>query len=354
MQPILDHPAPSAAVRRRIDILRERRQQRYDAALAVAGVLLFLALAGWITQAGRVSGTGGLPDAGLILLTLAVYAFARIASAENGWELPLGIAAGGVAVAFMGGESLLSNIDSPIGYANATAAFFVLATAAALMAVERCHLRAVRVAAGAAAAAFAIVPIGNGSKAGAALLLLLPLGFFARGRRDIARRLVLLGMATVLLVIGLSAWLGVNYDPDTGETQATTAVAALSSRRVVLWHEAVDMMRADPLYGVGPGEFATNSATALRDEDAAWAHSAYLQVGAETGVPGLVLVIALVLWAFLRLLRSELDVGAAIAAMALAAAALHAGIDYVWDFPVVPLTTALLVGIGCGRGTEAR
>lgn len=309
---------------------------------------LFTGLAAWMIVA---AGTGVAPGVALILLALCAFLFARAASAASGWELPLGIAAGGVAVALAGGETLLENTASPMGYANATAGFYALTTAAALIVVARCPLRPVRIAAGTLAVAFAAVPVGNGSRAGVVLVALLPLGFLGRLGPQHTRRLVVAGVVAVPVVVALTALWGANYDRDgAGGRVEHAALSALSERRAVLWGDAVAMIRDDPLLGAGPGSFAGTSPAALADPDARWAHSAYLQLGAETGLPGLALLLAIVGWGFALLSTSRLDSGAAIAAMALTGAAIHAAIDYVWDFPVLPLTLVLLVAAGGTRG----
>ncbi len=325
-----------------------------EAVIALCGVLLFAALAAWMVEAARSAGADAGPEVTMIFLALCAFLVARAAGSTGSWELPLGIAGGGVAVALLGGETLLENTASPLGYANATAAFFVLVTAAALIVAERSPVRPVRMAAGILALAFAVIPVGIGSRAGTLFVLLLPLGFLARLGRHVARRLIIGGLAAVTAVVALSAWWGASYEPLDARGQfERSALTTISERRVLLWSDAVKMIGEDPLRGGGPGSFAQTSPMALADEDARWAHSAYLQMGAEAGLPGLALILGIVAWGFAQLYTSRLDTGAAIAAMALTGAAIHAAVDYVWEFPVVPLTAVLLVAVGSARGRRA-
>ena len=83
-----------------------------------------------------------------------------------------------------------------------------------------------------------------------------------------------------------------------------------------------------PAYSLRPAP------TALADADARWAHSAYLQVGAETGVIGAALLGLVLLWVFGALYRSRQDERLiVIGTAAVTALAVHAAIDYVAHFP---------------------
>jgi O-antigen ligase len=83
--------------------------------------------------------------------------------------------------------------------------------------------------------------------------------------------------------------------------------------------------------------------TAARERDLGWAHNEFLQQGAETGIIGLALVLALLGWVFWRLWNAG-TAAAAVAALGLSAIVIHACADYVFHFPLLPATTAALVG----------
>lgn len=325
---------------------------RQELALAVTGVVLCTGLAVWTVVSARAAGVGQGGGVVLALLTIVLVAFGRLTVLRNGWELPLGVAAGGLAVALGAGDGLLGNASSPLGYANATAALFLLATAASLVVAARCPLRPVRLGCLGLAAVFASIPLTNGSRTAAALLVLLPLGLLSA--RGAVHRLLAGGAVAVAVVVGATVTLGLAYDPVTGGGPLPrVAASVLTERRLALWHDALAVMRDHPLRGVGPGGLAAYSPTIRDDPDAKYAHSAYLQVGAETGVPGLLLLVALVGWGFAHLRLGDPDAGTGVAGMALTASAVHAGIDYVWGFPAVLLTVALLVGAGRGGGRVA-
>ncbi|MGH9283670.1 MAG: O-antigen ligase family protein, partial [Acidimicrobiales bacterium] len=119
----------------------------------------------------------------------------------------------------------------------------------------------------------------------------------------------------------------------------------LDERRVLLWRDAAAIAHRHPIDGSGPGSFAALSPTARRDADARWAHSGFLQQGAEAGAVGMALLLAAFGWGFSRLWQAGMQ-GAfpALGALALAALGLHASLDYVLHFPAVPLVASALVG----------
>jgi O-antigen ligase len=85
------------------------------------------------------------------------------------------------------------------------------------------------------------------------------------------------------------------------------------SGRMEIWRRGIGYMLRDPLLGVGPDNFrvaeGTMSPYADRQElgiGVRWnaAHNSYIQVGAELGIPGLVLFVALIGSAFAALRRA--------------------------------------------------
>ena len=113
---------------------------------------------------------------------------------------------------------------------------------------------------------------------------------------------------------------------------------------------ALSLAADRPIAGVGPGwrSFAWTDADGSR-RVAEYAHNEYLQVLAELGVVGLVLLVAL-LAAVGSIVRHgrraapSIEIWAGVAG-GLVAVAVHAASDFGWHVPAVPLTGALLVGI---------
>jgi hypothetical protein len=108
---------------------------------------------------------------------------------------------------------------------------------------------------------------------------------------------------------------------------------------VAHWRVATDTFAAHPLLGTGSGTFQLSweqrRDTAFNVHDA---HSLYLEVLSEMGVPGLVLLLVTlgsVLVAGLRRLRGpERHVHAAVVAAGVALM-IHAGVDWDWEMPAV-------------------
>jgi hypothetical protein len=71
-------------------------------------------------------------------------------------------------------------------------------------------------------------------------------------------------------------------------------------------------------------------------------------VGAETGVPGLLLLLGLFAWAFAARWIRQPNAVTSLAAVALGALGVQACVDCVLHFPAVPIAAAALVGTGQG------
>lgn len=104
-----------------------------------------------------------------------------------------------------------------------------------------------------------------------------------------------------------------------------------------------------PLAGVGPGRgWVRWSNPDGASHTLRFVHDEYLQVLAELGVPGLVLLLlvlggsAVLLHAAVR--RGATPVLAGGVAAALTAVAIHGALDFVWHVPAVPLLAAALLG----------
>jgi O-antigen ligase len=159
--------------------------------------------------------------------------------------------------------------------------------------------------------------------------------------------LVLLGGVLVAGAIGLLATGG--GVGGAAHTVAEARVNLASPDRTGALHAALRLVAQHPLTGTGPGHAqllwkGPGHGTQLF----AYVHNEYLQVAAELGLVGLVLL-AVVLVAIARLLwhtRAAGRAGATWAGAVAAAAAFatHSGFDFVWHLPAIVLTVTLLVG----------
>jgi O-antigen ligase len=113
---------------------------------------------------------------------------------------------------------------------------------------------------------------------------------------------------------------------------------------LILWRDAADLMKEHPLTGVGPRRFRAESQIAIADPDTTETHNEFLQQGAETGIPGLVLLLALFGWVFAGAVRAATP-AAAVGAASVAILGIHSNVDYVMHFPVVVIAAALIAGV---------
>lgn len=344
-------------------IVREARRSTartmvgFDIVADLAGPALLFALAGWTLV---VAGRWGLPVRSSIELYAAAAAVVMVAGLLGkvvaAPTMPWVVVLVSIPVAWVSLTDGWADgrMNEPFGYPNAQAAFFVLSVVAALMAVATSRSSVVRVAGSLAAAGFAVIVLASGSVA-ASLLLVLPAAAVAMRTLVSTRRFTIVMALLMLFVFAGTVILAAGFARGTDER--STLASALTGRRLALWHDALVMIRDQPLVGVGPGHFRLESPSARSDQDAQWAHNDFLQQGAETGLIGLGLLLGVFLWGFWRLGTGPRgSTTAVLAAAGLAALGIHASIDYVLRFPALPLVAAALVGwaITASRKREPR
>ena len=130
------------------------------------------------------------------------------------------------------------------------------------------------------------------------------------------------------------------------------------SGRYQFWQSAVDAYKTEKFHGIGPGTFefwwaqhATYAGAFVSD-----AHSLYIETLAELGIVGFILVAALVLGILgigtVRSLRAppDLRLGLAAATAGCVAFAVAAGLDYIWEIGVMPITFFLLAAVAVDAG----
>lgn len=314
----------------------------------VAGFLIFCGLVAWCLIAASASGGNAVPAIQLIVGSWVVLVLARVLAYLEPSLVPAFVIAATAAVA-IAYPSVLSDrpLSGPFGYSNATAAFFMqAATAGAMLWVG--GRRAVHRSFGLGTF---VVMVGAGIATGSRLavlcgaLLLVIVFLRDRGAR------IFVAIAAVSFAVTLAGTIfagagGIGSNVATGITG--------TERRVELWGDAFVLMGSKPVTGIGFGRFATESPTARNDDDARHAHNGYLQLGAEAGIPAMMLLIAVFAWAFARLyLVSSRDTIAAAAAGGVACLGIHASIDYVLHFPAVVVAACALVGSGMTVREEA-
>jgi O-antigen ligase len=257
----------------------------------------------------------------------------------------LAVGIGVVALRFSGDLSAHRTLSGPLGYDNANAQLYLQGAIAALMAAAAWRRIPLRVVGVAAAAALAAATLAINSRA-VDVLLLLPVGaVLLRSPRAVRTGVAVAGALVALSLVG-STILGLTYRSGSASSGVGVADRELSTVRPALWHEALVLLRAHPLTGVGPGRFQLASPLARSDRDIRWAHNGFLQQAAEGGVPAFLLVVAAFAWGFVRFwLAPGADRVTALGAASLAALGVQACVDYVLHFPALPMVVAVLVGV---------
>ena len=166
-----------------------------------------------------------------------------------------------------------------------------------------------------------------------------------------------LGVAVIAAVaIALAAGAAGRLSDDWQQFKNPTVNASGSDRfasasgngRYQLWAAAVHANGTDPLIGIGPGMYQYWwSQHGTLPNFVRNAHSLYLETLGELGIIGFALIVAFVAWVLIvgatRAFTSPADrallAGATAATVAFAAAA---GIDWVWQIPVIPVAFLLL------------
>ena len=277
------------------------------------------------------------------------YVLARIVSAADPRWAPGIVVATAAGVAVLHTDTLLATpLRSPLGYANATAAFFVLASVGASMLALRAGNTVLAGTAWCLACAAAAVPWLNGSWASAFATVILTgaLLLAVTARRVSHGRVILAGLALTLAVHATTVVLAVACAPAGQCVLPDRAAEAVTQNRLDLWADALNQLVAQPWTGVGPGRFAELSGTALNDADLQHAHGELLELAAELGLVGLTLGVALVVWLYVTLSREPRGPTALVAAAGLTGVLLQSAFDYVLHYPAVVAAAFALIAAG--------
>ena len=313
----------------------------------ITGILLLAALGGWILLSAEVSGGDPGPAVALVIAGAAVFMASRVLGRMRPWIVPVAVLIAVGITIYQGGMAFFERgpLDPPLGYENANAAFFYQAAAAGMMCAVAARSLLGRAIGVAAAIAGAVLTIATGATGAIVLLVLFPIALLFGGSRRRIRIAATAGAVVVAFVLTMTTLLGTVYVPgERGGTIIKIASVSLEERRLGLWRDAIDLMHDRPAFGVGPGRFSVTSEVALSNRDARWTHNEFLQLGAETGLTGLALLVTFVGLAFFSLGRSDGGYLAPVAVAAVMGTVVQACIDYVWHFPAVPLAAIALFG----------
>ena len=306
--------------------------------------LLLVGLAGvWtlITSAGRPAARP-VPVLGLIAAMVVLVVVGR---RWGGRQLPGLVAVAVAGSLVLGFPEILRAGGGPTGYANANATLASMgavgAAAAAASAPRRDRLQWALLAAVLAAGVAATQSVAGLLALGTAALLALGSTLLRS-----ALPAVVGGLVAVSLTLGVTVAIADGGDP--------LGLGERAALRTDLWASALSALRDEPGRGLGPGGYE-DLAPVSSDADYRWAHHGYLQQGAEQGVPGVLLLLSVIGWAYGRLwlVSAASSVRAVAGASALTVVGLHGSVDHVLHHAVVPLTGALLFGWATRGGRRA-
>jgi hypothetical protein len=199
--------------------------------------------------------------------------------------------------------------------------------------------------------------------AGVALLqVAIGLAIRNRSRLRVSRRVALPALvvtAVAAIAIALAAglpgyasdqWQEFKAPGSPGNASPDRFASSSGNGRYQLWETAVDANKTDPLKGIGPGTYEYFWAQhGTLPGFVVNAHSLYLESLGELGIIGLILIVSFLIWVLatgaIRSFSASRDrTMYAGATAAVAAFAVAAGVDWVWQIAVIPVVLLLLAG----------
>lgn len=162
---------------------------------------------------------------------------------------------------------------------------------------------------------------------------------------SVALPLVHLPRVAVTGLVVLAVVLGVSILHGALSTVLDARLTVDDPDRAASFQAALHVFADQPITGAGPSLPALTWESGTGSTIYRYAHNEYLQVLAELGAIGGLLLAAVLVMILRRLYRARTP-NAAVRAGALAALAVHAGFDFVWHIPAIPLVAAALAGAG--------
>jgi hypothetical protein len=307
----------------------------------VIGLVILVAFALWVWWAGRTSGGDVGSFVALLVGIALVAAVSRWATYLHGTAPAAALALVLLVYGWTAGDGSDGLGPERLG------ALLTVATGAGAVVTVRANDLWLKLAGGAVTLAAALLTWRTGSLvatlvatfvvASMVALLALPM----RERRWV---IVWPALVAVLVLLGSATYASLGIPTDRG-------LGSLDQERVEGWRAALDAVTEEPLHGIGRN--ATPPGVEV-DDAGGWARHDPLQLTAETGVLGGLLLLGFLWWSLAWVARPGGGPGSVIAGVVIAGAVTHACLEPTWHTPAVPLSLAALGGVASLRGGDAR
>jgi hypothetical protein len=307
----------------------------------VIGFVLILVTIAWVWWASGRSGGDGGALIGLLVLLAVVAALARWATFFHGTG-----PAAALAIVLLGYGLLVGEGNDSGGPERLGALLSVGAGAAAVVALRATRLW-LKLTGGAAMLVLALLTWRSDSIPAILLVAIVVISTLALlGLPMRERRWVIVwpGLVAVLVLLGSATYASLGLPAD-------RALGSIMPDRVAAWDVALDTATEEPLTGIGLGAVPPDATV---DEAGGWAMHEPLQLAAELGLPGALLIIILLWWTLVWVARPGGGPGSVIAGVVIAGSVAHACVAPIWRSPAVPIALAVLAGAASMRGGDAR
>jgi hypothetical protein len=312
----------------------------------VYGIVLLVALVLWVWFASWRQGGDAAPLVGLLLAVGLLAASGRWATYFHATVVPALLAAGVAVYALLAGDGLPQGLG-PDDSEQAAGALFAVATGAAALVTLRARWLWPRISFGLLTLALTSLTWNAGSRIAtviAAAALLTMLGLLVLPMQERRWLVVWPALVAVLVLLG-SVTVAAFTEPEPGD------LGDPDPTLVTRWAAALDGLTESPLYGSGRG--VVDPDLEGLDRTSGWAHHEPLQVAAETGLVGGLLLLALLWWALAWVARPGGGPGSAVAGLVIAGSIAHACLAPIWHVPAVSFALAVLAGAASLRGGDA-
>jgi hypothetical protein len=312
----------------------------------LVGVGILVALFGWTWWASQQQDADAGPLLWMLLGTAVAAALARWATFFHATAPAAAIAIGVAVYAISTGDVSRPALGA-VAPAESAGAMFAAGTGAAGLVTLRISSTWPRLAFGLLTVALAALTWTSGSLGAsviAGFVVLVLVAYLAIGLKEPRWVVVWPVLVAILALLGTISY---GLVVPVGDEAFLRPNAELHER----WSTAVDVASEHPVTGVGVG--ATGQQAVPFADGPGWARHEPLQLAAETGVAGGLLLLALLGWVLTWIAQRGWRPGSAIAGAVVAGSVAHACFQPIWHAPAVPLVLAALAGTATMRGGEA-